>query len=111
MRSVQEIARTTQARYEAGLQVDYEQYPVAGSRYGNNSQVARKMPLPVLEPGMLVMIKQMRGALGPHRDHHFAMGARGPFIVVESKGDSVLVQGAMGAQKWQNRANCLPLRT
>ena len=70
--------------------MDYQQYPVAGSRYASDSQVARKAPLPVLEPGALVMVKQMKGALG-RRSHHFALGARGPFIVVESRGDSVLV--------------------
>ena len=37
LRSVHANARTMQARYEAGLEVDYEQYPVAGSRYGNSS--------------------------------------------------------------------------
>lgn len=55
------------------------------------------------------MLKRMKGALGAH-NHHFALGAAGPFIVIREQGDSVLLQGPTGATKWQNKANVLPLK-
>lgn len=52
--------------------------------------MALKRPHPTYARGALVMVKRMRGALGPH-SHHFALKAAGPFIVLEDKGDSVLL--------------------
>ena len=71
--------------------------------------MALKAPHQTYYRGQLVMLKRMKGSLGQH-NHHFALGAAGPYIVIDEKGDSVLLQNA-GGSKWQNKANCLPLRT
>ena len=55
------------------------------------------------------MLKRMKGSLGQHNTH-FALSAAGPYVVVDVKQDSLLLQDGNGHRKWQNKANCLPLR-
>ena len=83
---------------------------MAGRQYAGDTQIAYKAPHATYYRGQLVMLKRMKGALGMG-NHHFAMGAAGPYIVVEERGDSVLLQNTAGGTKWQNKANCLPLKT
>ena len=102
-------ARDIQREYEAGMEQDYAEYPVAGRQYSADQQLARKRPHPVYQRGQLVAVKRMRGAMG-QQAHHFAMKAAGPFIVIEDRGEQVLVQGPTGQRKWQHKSNVLELK-
>ena len=102
-------ARDIQREYEAGMEQDYAEYPVAGRQYSADQQLARKRPHPVYTRGQLVAVKRMRGAMG-QQAHHFAMKAAGPFIVIEDRGEQVLVQGPTGQRKWQHKSNVLELK-
>lgn len=55
------------------------------------------------------MVKQSKGAAGPSAGH-FALGATGPHIVLRTSGSSVQVQAPNGRIRWQNKANCIPLK-
>ena len=53
--------------------------------------MALKAAFPAYHRGQLVMLKRMKGALGSQYNHHFALGAAGPYIVLEESGSSLLL--------------------
>ncbi len=82
---VRKAAREARDAYERRAAQEYQ-----------NTQVrdgARVRDLPELKPGMWVVVKQQRAS-------HFGLKAVGPYKVVRSEGERVLLEGLSGREVW-----------
>ena len=85
----QQYLRQSEEQYNAGLVRDW----------------VRTSKLLVYSPGQLIMIKIP--AVGA-----FGQGSKGPLMVLADKGDSLKVRNLISGQiNWENKSNCLPLKT
>ncbi len=97
VKKLKEAARTHESDY---LRQEEEQYNAGMHREGTLTK-----KLHVFIPGQLVMAKIP--AVGA-----FGQRSKGPLVVLLDKGDSIKAKNLLtGRIGWENKSNCLPLRT
>jgi hypothetical protein len=97
VKKLKEAARANEQQY---LRQGEEQYNAGLMRDG-----VRTSKLQVYTPGQLIMVKIP--AVGA-----FGQRSKGPLMVLADKGDSLKVRNLIsGRINWENKSNCLPLKT
>ena len=97
VKKLKEAARANEQLY---LRQGEEQYNAGLQRDG-----VRTTKLQLYNPGQLIMVKLP--AIGA-----FGQRSKGPLIVLADKGDSLKVRNLItGRINWENKCNCLPLKT